>query len=116
MMVVGMAANPLVPTRFGRLFQCCGTVGRGTAVDAAPLSARSGVPIHGTRRFATHADNVAAARLNVAAEMFRAITHTLSLNDTWQSSTTAMLLVSSEAPRYIGLIVAPSCPSFAAPA
>ena len=41
---------------------------------------------HGTRRFATLTDSVAAARSNVAAEMFRAITRTVLFDDTAASS------------------------------
>ena len=38
------------------------------------------------RRFVTPADSVAAARPNVAAEMFRAITHTVLFDQTAASS------------------------------
>jgi hypothetical protein len=52
----------------------------GTAEHAYPLIAgRSG---HGTRRFATPTDSVAAARSNVAPEMFRAITRTVLFDHT----------------------------------
>ena len=41
---------------------------------------------HGTCRFATPTDSVAAARSNVAAEMFRAITRTVLFDHTAASS------------------------------
>ena len=41
---------------------------------------------HGTRRFATRTDSVAAARSNVAAEMLRAITRTVLFDHTAASS------------------------------
>jgi len=43
---------------------------------------------HGTRRFTTPTDSVAAVRSNVAAEMFRAITRTVLLDHTAASSST----------------------------
>ena len=52
---------------------------------------------YGTRRFTTCTDNAAAARSTVDALTFRAVTRTLLFDQTWQSSTNAMLLVSSEA-------------------
>ena len=39
-------------------------------------------PGQGTRRFATPTDSVAAARSNVAAEMFRAMTRTVLFDHT----------------------------------
>jgi hypothetical protein len=51
----------------------------------------------GTRRFSTCTDNAAAARSTVEALTFPAVTRTLLFDHTWQSSTKAMLLVSSDA-------------------
>jgi hypothetical protein len=53
--------------------------------------------LHGTRRFTTCTDSAADARSTVEALTFRAVTRTLLFDHTWQSSTKAMLLVSSEA-------------------
>jgi hypothetical protein len=47
---------------------------------------------HGTRRFITCTDSAAKARSTVEALTFRAVTRTLLFNQTWQSSTKAMLL------------------------
>ena len=52
---------------------------------------------HCTRRFTTCTDSATAAGSTVDALTFRAVTRTLLLLHTWQSSTKAMLLVSSEA-------------------
>jgi hypothetical protein len=46
-------------------------------------------------RFVAWIDRVAAARSTVDALTSRAVTHTLLFDQTWQSSTKAMLLVSS---------------------
>ena len=51
----------------------------------------------GTRRFSTCTDNAAAARSTVEALTFPAVTRTLLFDHTWQSSTKAILLVSSDA-------------------
>jgi hypothetical protein len=51
----------------------------------------------GTRRFFTCTDSGADARSTVDALTFRAVTRTLLFDHTWQSSTKAMLLVSSDA-------------------
>lgn len=51
---------------------------------------------HATRRFVTCTESGAAARSTVDALTFRAVTRKLLLDQTWQSSTKAMLLVSSE--------------------
>ena len=52
---------------------------------------------HGNRRFVTCTASGAAARSTVEALTLRAVTRTLLFDHTWQSSTKAMLLVSSEA-------------------
>jgi hypothetical protein len=52
---------------------------------------------HGIRRFTTCTANGAAARSTLEALTFLAVTRTLLFDHTWQSSTKAMLLVSSEA-------------------
>ncbi len=52
---------------------------------------------HAIRRFTTCTDSAAAPRSTVEALTFRAVTRTLLFDQTWQSSTKAMLLVSSEA-------------------
>jgi hypothetical protein len=67
------------------------------------MVARLGTPIrlsqadHATLRFTTCTDSAAAARSTVEALTFRAVTRTLLFDYTWQSTTNAMLLVSSEA-------------------
>ncbi|TCZ63877.1 hypothetical protein [Roseicella aquatilis] len=55
------------------------------------------VTFYGSFRFVTCTTIGAAARSTVEALMFRAVTRTLSFDQTLQSSTKAMLLVSSEA-------------------
>jgi hypothetical protein len=50
-----------------------------------------------TRRFVTCTASGAAARSTVEALTFRAIARTLLFDHTWQSSTKAVLLVSSDA-------------------
>jgi hypothetical protein len=52
----------------------------------APIPSIVGGSGHGTRRFATPTDSVAAARSNVAPEMFRAITRTVLFDHTAASS------------------------------
>jgi len=54
------------------------------------------VELH-ARRFTTCTASGAAARSTVEALTFRAVTRTLLFDHTWQSSTNAMLLVSSDA-------------------
>jgi hypothetical protein len=68
---------------------------RGTAGHANPPVA--GCSGHGNRRFTTWTDRPAAERSTVEALTFRAVTRTLLFDYRWQSSTEAMLLVSSEA-------------------
>lgn len=105
MAVVGMAANPSgAPAgrhRPGHMLprHARGEVegARGRAALPLPVEMSVADRHHGTRRFVTPTDSVAAARSNVAPEIFRAVTRTLLLDQTWQSSTNAMLLVSSEA-------------------
>ncbi|MFO0189113.1 MAG: hypothetical protein ACK530_19725 [Alphaproteobacteria bacterium] len=70
------------------------TLALSPAPDPVRLTRR---PCHGTRRFTTCTDRAAAARSTVEALTFRAVTRTLLFDHTWQSSTKAMLLVSSEA-------------------
>ena len=81
MAVVGMAANPSGAHQAGR--NMAGQDGW----SVPSMLIRLGTPIppivggsgHGARRFTTPTDSVAAARSNVAPEMFRAITRTVLL-------------------------------------
>lgn len=72
-----------------------------TLMDAVEENVLAYPPRHylayGTRRFTTCTASGAVARSTVEALTFRAVTRTLLLLHTWQSSTKAMLLASSEA-------------------
>ena len=95
MAVVGMAANPsgapqagrhraghmFAPARRAERRRRC-VVGRRAPSYIESLR----VWPQGTRRFTTHTDSVAAARSNVAPEMFRAITRTVLFDHTAASS------------------------------
>ena len=54
-------------------------------------------PSHPTLLFTTYTCSPAAGKSTVDRLTFRAVTRTLSFDQTWQSSTKAMLLVSSDA-------------------
>lgn len=70
---------------------------KGCGGVAAPLSATTRSQAHGIRLFVACTANGAADRSTVDALTFRAVTRTLLFDQTWQSRTKAMLLVSSEA-------------------
>ena len=60
-------------------------------------SRRTSYESYDTCRFSVVTDSVAEPRSKVAGEMFLAMTRTVLLDHTWQSSTKAMLLLSSDA-------------------
>lgn len=62
-----------------------------------PLWRRGRLGGYATRRLTTCTANGVAARSTVYALTFRAVMRTLLFDQTWQSSTKAMLLVSSDA-------------------
>jgi hypothetical protein len=75
-----------------------GEGGAGCCVTRSfPVKMSMGAERHARRHLVTCTDRPAAARSTVDALTFCAVTRTLLLDQTWQSSTKAMLLVSRDA-------------------
>lgn len=70
---------------------------RAPTADVLLVAPRRTGATHGSRRFVTCTASGAAARSTVDALTLRAVTRTLLFDHAWQSSTKAMLLVSSNA-------------------